>query len=209
MKLSRLQGLHWAGLVIILAGLLWIACALVLASQPEGCVGAACDLTGGPYRPWGPFAPALFIAAVVLLVGGLVAVAWSAWNRAAFGMIGRMGLLLSAFGGALMVVAQVIQALFFNGDFPLMPFFVLPGLLALVLGFLLLDIALMRTHMIARWVGVLWLLSALILLGFNTEDVRVLFAVPLGISWVLVGACLGTSQEKQQSARVAKQKLGS
>jgi hypothetical protein len=61
----------------------------------------------------------------------MVAVAWSAWKRPDFGMGGRVGLLLSAVGGALIAVPLTIQALFFNGDFPLMPFFAIPGLLAL------------------------------------------------------------------------------
>lgn len=206
MKLSRLQVLHWAGLAIILAGVLWMAFALVLSSRPEGCVGAACDLPGRSYRTFGTLAPGLFIAAALLLVGGLTAVAWSVWKRPGFGMVGRVGLLLSAVGGALIAVPLVIQTLFFNGDFPLMPFFVIPGLLALVVGFLLLGSALVRAHMVPRWAGVLWLLSALVLLGFNTEDVRVLLAMPLGLSWVVVGACLWITQEKLQGERVAEQK---
>ncbi len=203
MKISRSPLLNWAGLTIILAGVLWVAFALVLASQPQGCVGAECDLPGRSYRPWGPLAPTLFIAALLLLVGGLVAVAWAAWKRSAFGKVGRVGILLSTVGGLLIAVLLVIQALFFNGDFPLMPFFVLPALLALLLGFLLLGSALLRARMVPRWAGVLWLLSALALLAFNTEDVRVLLAVPLGLIWVVVGACLWTTQEKPQREHVA------
>ncbi|GAC1390692.1 MAG: hypothetical protein NVSMB38_09030 [Ktedonobacteraceae bacterium] len=205
MKRSRLQVLHWAGLAIILAGVLWMAFAMVLSSRPEGCVDAACDLPGRSYRTFGTLAPGLFIAAALFLVGGVAVVAWSAWKRADFGMVGRVGLLLSAVGGALIAVPLVIQMLFFNGDFPLMPFFVIPGLLALIVGFLLLGSALVRARMVPRWAGVLLLLSALVLLGFNTEDVRVLLAVPLGLSWVVVGAYLLTGQEKPQEERVAQQ----
>ena len=125
-----------------------------------------------------------------------------AWNRPGFGMLGRVGLLLSVVGGALIASGTAIQALFFNGDFPLMPFFIFPGLLALIIGFLLLGSALLRARMVPRWAGILLLLSALILLGFNDQDVRVLLAVPLGLSWVVVGACLWTTQdEPQENAR--------
>ena len=203
-KISRL--LHRGGLAIILAGVLWMAFALVLSSRPEGCVGAACDLPGRTYRTWGPLAPALFIAAALLLIGGMVAVVW---NRPRFGMLGRVGLLLSAVGGALIASGTAIQALFFNGDFPLMPFFVIPGWLALIMGFLLLGIALLRSRVVPRWAGGLLLLSALVLLGFNDQDVRVLLAVPLGLSWVVVGACLWITQDELQGGRVAEEKPGS
>ena len=209
MKISRLQLLHRGGLAIILAGVLWMAFALVLSSQPEGCFGAVCDLPGRTYRTWGPLAPALFIAAAVLLIGGMVAVGWYAWNRPRFGMLGRVGLLLSAVGGALIASGTAIQALFFNWDFPLMPFFVIPGWLALIMGFLLLGSALLRAQMVPRWAGVLLLLSALVLLGFNDQDVRVLLAVPLGLSWVVVGSCLGTTQDGPQGGHVAEEKPGS
>src|SRR6266702_2254878 len=94
-------------------------------------------------------------------------------------------------------------------DFPLMPFFVIPGWLALIMGFLLLGSALLRARMVPRWAGVLLLLSALVLLGFNDQDVRVLLAVPLGLSWVVVGSCLGTTQDGPQGGHVAEEKPGS
>jgi hypothetical protein len=53
------------------------------------------------------------------------------------------------------------------------------------------------------------LLSALVLLGFNDQDVRVLLAVPLGLSWVVVGACLWITQDELQGGRVAEEKPGS
>src|SRR6266702_1691358 len=46
--------------------------------------------------------------------------------------------------------------------------------------------------------------SALVLLGFNTEDVRVLLAVPLGLSWVVVGACLWITQDGPQGGHVVE-----
>jgi hypothetical protein len=206
-KISRL--LHRGGLAIILAGVLWMAFALALSSQPEGCVGAGCDLPGRTYRTWGPLAPGLFIAAALLLIGGMVALAWYAWNRPGFGMLGRIGLMLSTVGGALIASGTAIQALFFNGDFQLMPFFVIPGWLALIMGFLLLGSALLLARMVPRWAGVLLLLSALVLLGYNDQDVRVLLAVPLGLSWVVVGACLWITQDELQGGRVAEEKPGS
>ena len=90
-----------------------------------------------------------------------------------------------------------------------MPFFVIPGWLALIMGFLLLGSALLRARMVPSWVGILLLLSALVLLGFNDQDIRVLLAVPLGLSWVVVGACLGTTQDGPQGGHVAEEKPGS
>jgi hypothetical protein len=139
----------------------------------------------------------------------MVAVAWYAWHRSGFGIIGRIGLLLSAVGGVLIASGIAIQALFFNGDFPLMPFFVIPSLLALIMGFLLLGSALLRARMVPLWAGVLLLLSVLVLLGFNDQDVRVLLAVPLGLSWIVVGACLWATQDESQGGHVAEEKPAS
>ena len=79
--------------------------------------------------------------------------AWYAWNRPGFGILGRVGLMLSAVGGALIASGTAIQALFFNGDFQLMPFFVIPGWLMLIIGFLFLGSALLRARMVPRWAG--------------------------------------------------------
>jgi hypothetical protein len=112
-------------------------------------------------------------------------------------------------GGVLIASGIAIQALFFNGDFPLMPFFVIPSLLALIMGFLLLGSALLRARMVPLWAGVLLLLSVLVLLGFNDQDVRVLLAVPLGLSWIVVGACLWATQDESQGGHVAEEKPAS
>ena len=77
------------------------------------------------------------------------------------------------------------------------------------MGFLLLGSALLRARMVPRWAGVLLLLSALVLLGFNDQDVRVLLAVPLGLSWVVVGSCLWATQDGPQGGHVAEEKPGS
>ncbi len=90
----------------------------------------------------------------------------------------------------MLVISGLIQALFFGGDFPLMPYFVVPGLLALVVGFVLVGIAILSAGVLPRWVAVLIIVGALAMLGANEQTARVLLMIPFGVAWVAVGYVL-------------------
>jgi hypothetical protein len=59
-----------------------------------------------------------------------------------------------------------------------MPQFVIPGLLAMVFGFLLVGIAILRSEVLPRWVAVLIIGGALAMLGANEQTARVLRMIP-------------------------------
>ena len=107
-----------------------------------------------------------------------------------FGRAGKAGVLIGAVGAALLVIVGLIQAIFFGGDFVLMPYFVIPGLLALVVGFMLLGVAILRAGVLPCWVAVLIIVGALGMLGANEQTARVLLMIPFGVAWVAVGYVL-------------------
>ena len=80
-------------------------------------------------------------------------------------------------------------------DSGLVPAFIIPGFLAVIAGFLLLDVAVLGA-------GALFIVGALTMLGFNDENWQALVAVPFGVAWVAVGYALWSSEPAQRPARV-------
>lgn len=182
------------GLSAMLGGALWVAFAVRLALLPDGCVGNECDLPGRGMRPQDGLAAFLFIAAgigTVLAVTGLLlrARAAGALNR-----LGQVGLLLVGAGALLLIAALLVQQFAYGGDFPQMPAFVIPGGLALVLGFLLVAIVTLRTNALPRWAGTLLVIDTLSWLGFNDQNSQALLAIPFGLAWSGVGYALWSGQ---------------
>jgi len=159
----------------------------MVARKPEGCVGSECDLPGRSARDYGDLVPVL-AAAVLLIAAGVAALVARAQSAGRFGRLGRWGLTIGAAGAALLATSLVVQGLFFGGDFPLMPAFVLPGGLALAGGFLLFAAAVLRV--VPRWAGALLVTGAVALVGVNDQDERILLAVPFGAAWMAVGYAL-------------------
>ncbi len=90
----------------------------------------------------------------------------------------------------MLVLAGLIQNLFFGGDFSLMPGFVISGVLAVIASFVMLGIAILHTGVLPRWVAVLFIGGALAMLGFNEQTWRTLMAIPFGVAWMAVGYML-------------------
>lgn len=111
-------------------------------------------------------------------------------NAGRFGRLGWTGLGASVVGVAVLIISSLVQAAFFGGNFPLMPVFVVPGGLALVVGFLLLGITILRARVLPLWAAVLFVVGSLAMLGFNDQNAQVLMAIPFGIAWVAVGYAL-------------------
>jgi hypothetical protein len=186
---------RWGGPCAILGGLLWIACAVVVSQMPEGCMADECYLPGRSMRSTDPVAPAL-AAAIALLAVGMVALAQEAARVGRLGRMGRFGLVLAAGGSGLLVAATMMQTLFFGGDLPFMPFFVIPGGLAFVLGVLLLAVAILRADVLPRWIAVVLVAGTLALIGYNDQNARVLMGVPFGVAWIAVGWSILTNPAK-------------
>lgn len=71
-----------------------------------------------------------------------------------------------------------------------MPAFVIPGGLAVVLGFLLVAGATLRTGALPRWASALLAIGTLSLVGFNDQNAQALLAIPFGLAWIGVGYAL-------------------
>jgi hypothetical protein len=96
------------------------------------------------------------------------------------------GAVVAAVGAALPAIGGLVQGLLYGGDYPLMPLFVIPGVLALVVGFVLLGIAVLRAGVLPRWAAVFLVMGSLAMLGFNDQNAQALLAIPFGIAWVAV-----------------------
>ena len=194
--------IRFSGLAAVLGGALWIIGAVNHASKPRGCIAEECAFR--QMRESGALDGILTLLSLLLFavaVTGLVILARSAGR---FGKTGKTGVVLAAAGVALLVIVSLIQSVFFGGDFPLMPYFVIPSLLAMVAGLVLLGVAILRSRVLPRWTAALLIIGALAMLGVNEQTSRVLLTIPLGVAWVAVGYVLWTGRQlaAEHAARV-------
>jgi hypothetical protein len=102
-----------------------------------------------------------------------------------------IGLGASVVGGAVVIISDLVGAVFFGGDdIPLRPFFVIPAGLVLLVGILLLGITILRARVVPLWVAVLFVVGTLAMLGVNDQNAQVFLAIPFGLAWVAVGCVL-------------------
>ncbi len=180
--------IHWSGLAAILGCVLWIAWAIQTGLQPRGCIGDECAFR--PMRESGPLEAVLFLLAMLLLTVGVAGLVFHTRNAGRLGRLGWIGSVASGVGVAALIISGLIQDVFFGGDFPLMPFLVIPAGLVLLVGFLLLGITILRARVLPLWVAVLFVVGTLALLGVNDQNAQVFLAIPFGIAWVAVGYVL-------------------
>ena len=195
--------IRWGGLAAMVGGALWVIGTLIHASKPRGCIVQECAFR--PMRETGVLDGILMLVSFLLFVAGAAGLVILAWSAGRFGRMGNTGAAIGAVGAALLVVASLVQAFFFRGDFPLMPYFVIPGVLALIAGVLLLGVAVLRAGVLPRWVAVLIIVGALLMIGTNEQTARVLLTIPFGVSWVAVGYALwsgGKGAPARQPQRV-------
>jgi hypothetical protein len=170
---------------------LWVLSAILIALLPEGCIGDDCDLPGRTMRDSGSVGLAM-TAALLLLVVATVAVIGRMRSAGRFGKLGTIGATASGIGIAVVTIAGLVQAALFAGDLPAMPYVLIPGALCLILGFVLLGIAVLRADVLPGWVAILLVFGTWLMLGYNDQNIQVLFAVPFGLAWIAVGWALRT-----------------
>ena len=195
--------IRWCGLAAMVGGALWVIGTLIHASKPRGCIAQECAFR--PMRETGVLDGILMLVSLLLFVAGAAGLVILARRAGRFGRLGNTGAAIGAVGDALLVVASLVQALFFSGDFPFMPDFVVPGVLALVAGVLVLGVAILRAGVLPRWAAVLIIVGALSMLGANEQTARVLLTIPFGLAWIAVGYVLwsgGGVPTGQPAARV-------
>jgi hypothetical protein len=107
---------------------------------------------------------------------------------------------IAAVGFAVVLLAVLIQLVFFNGDWPWMPYVVIPGMLAVIVGFLLIGIFILRSNVLPRWLGVFLLVSSIVLVAFNEQTQAVLLAIPFGLAIATAGLFMWNSSGQQAAA---------
>ena len=194
---------RWAGLAAMFGGALFVVSAVMISSMPRGCIGDECGTR--PMREPGA-AGALLMLALLLVVVGMAGLVIRARHAGLFGVLGKTGAVVAAVGAALPMIGGLIQGIVYGGDYPLVPYFVVPGVLALVVGFVLLGIAVLLAGVLPRWTAVLLVVGSLAMLGFNDQNAQALLAIPNGIAWVAVGYVLwsggdGSTRRRRRAPR--------
>jgi hypothetical protein len=188
---------RWAGVAGMIGGALFVVSAVVISSMPRGCIGDEC--AARPMRETGAVG-ALLMLALLLVVVGMAGLVILARNAGRLGALGKTGAVVAAVGAALPVIGGLVQGLLYGGDYPLMPYFVIPGILALVVGFVLLGIAVLLAGVLPRWAAVLLVVGSLAMLGFNDQNAQALLAIPNGIAWIAVGYVLWSGETARRDA---------
>lgn len=182
------KAIRIGGLAAILGGIMLIVHSVGAASMPRGCIGdVECAIR--PMRDTGVFG-VFFLLALPLLLAGMASLALRARKAGRFGRLGLAGVILGSAAVATLSGAIVAQTFFFGGDFPLMPYFVIPGELALLVGFTLVGIAVLRGGVLPRWTSALLVVSTIVMLWFNDQNAFVLLGIPFALAWMTVGYIL-------------------
>lgn len=87
------------------------------------------------------------------------------------------GLITAAAGFVLLFAGEIIQS----------AFFVVPGMLAVIAGFLMIGVLILRSGIFPRWLGILFLVSTVALLAANEQTPAVLLAIPFGLAMMTAG----------------------
>ena len=177
-----------AGACAAIGGAAWTAATIIHASQPRGCVGDECDHL--PMRDATTATSVLLALAAVMLVACGAGLLVLVRRHGRLGRTGVAGAGACGLGLALLAAATGIQALFYDGDFPLMPAFVIPGVAALVVGLLLVAWTVLRARVVPAWAGTALLVGAALMVGANEQTAAVLLAVPFGLAWFATGVML-------------------
>lgn len=180
---NRARGIVRAGGAAgVAGGLSLTGYAIIQAMQAPGCIAEEC--TGRTYRTAGPVEGALFLVATVLIIGATLAF-----------------LAISAAEGtrALRTSAVVAATASFSG-FALIGIAYFAGL-ALVLGVIIayavMGFSLASSRALPVWAGAMLAVAAVLLFGANDQNERVLFVVPFGVAWMVLGALLWASARDQ------------
>ena len=175
----------WAGAAAMLGGALCVLAAFLHNLQPIGCIGMDCQ-AGAMRSATGVVSLAGPAASLFILVG-IAGMALLARRSGQHRKLAKAGLVTAAVGFILLLTGAVIQTAFFAGDFSGMPYFVIPGLLAVVAGFLMIGVIILRSGVFPRWLGIFFVVSTVALLAANEQTPAVLLAIPFGLAMVAAG----------------------
>ena len=172
----------------LVAGLAICVASYVESRLPVGCVDEQCDIR--PQRPSSATANALYVLALAAIVVAAFGLGLLLVRRRRLGRAGLVAVVLIAAGSVVAVVANVVQSLVFHGDLGVMPAVFLPAVAAVVVGFGLLMLVVVRARLVPLWVGVVVALTLLLVPFGNLENTTVLLDVPFGLALALAGVLL-------------------
>lgn len=195
------QILRWTGMAAVLGGLLCGLAALLHSLEPTGCIGMECETR--EMRSATGLVPFISPVATILILIGIAGLTWLARQAGRYKRLANAGVICAAAGLAVLFLGGFIQAVFFNGDFPGMPFFVIPGLLAVITGFVLIGVFILRSGVLPRWLGIFLLVSSVLLLAANEQTITVLLVIPFGLAVATVGVFMWTMADRPKTAAVA------
>ncbi len=180
---------RWGGVAALVGGALFTVLALVIASMPRGCIGAECAVREG--RDTGLAGGALLMLALLLVVAGAAGLVIRVRDAGRFGGLGVTSVVVGAVAAMLLFIGTVLN----TQDSSRVPLFIIPGLLALILGFVLLAVAVLRAGVLPRWVAIVLIVGSLAMLGFNDQNWQALMALPNGLAWMAAGYVLWSDRE--------------
>lgn len=190
---------RWSGAAAILGGLLLGLAAFLHNLQPPGCL-LGVDCGSGSMRTGTAVVGWAGSVASVLIMTGIAGLTTTARQGGRHPKLMKSAVISASSGFILLATGSVIQAIWFNGNLPWMPLFVFPGLLALIVGFVLIGIYILRSQVLPRWLAVFLLVSSIVLLAANEQFAAVLLAIPFGLAMATTGYFMLTGRTSKPSA---------
>ena len=129
--------------------------------------------------------------ALLLVVAGAEVLVIRARRAGRFGRLGITSVIVGAVAAMLLFIGTGLN----TQDSSLVPLFIIPGLLALIVGFVLLGVAVLRARVLPRWAAILLIVGSLAMLGFNDQNWQALMTVPNGLAWMAVGYALWSDSD--------------
>lgn len=174
-----------AGVAAMIGGVLCALAAGLHNLEPIGCIGLQCETRA--MRSATGFVPLAGSAASLLILVGIAGMTLLARRSGRHRKLANTGLIAAAVGFVVLFTGALIQTAFFSGDFPGMPYFVIPGLLAVIAGLLMIGAFILRSGVLPRWLGIFFVVSTVALLAANEQTPAVLLAIPFGLAMVAAG----------------------
>jgi hypothetical protein len=175
-------------IIAVGGGICWIAAWIYRSTLPRGCVGDEC--LSRPMRGDTALGTTLQIMAAIMILAAGIGLLIHIQRRGRLGRLGVAGVSSCAVGIALLAASGFVPQTIFGPGIDAIPFFRIPGVALVVVGTLLVAVVVIHSRVVPRWAGYSLLIGAGMLLLANEQTARVLFAVPFGIAWILVGAAL-------------------
>ena len=181
-------------------GLLGAVAVSLHSLEPSGCVGIDC--VSQPMRTASGLVTGMGSMAALLVLVGVIGLAVMARRSGRSPKLMDIALVFAAVGFLVLLAAVFIQAALFGGSFSGMPYFVVVGMVALIVGFVLIGIFILRSAVLPRWVGVFLVASSALLLAANEQTSAVLLAIPFQLAIATAGYCMWDRKRASQSIPV-------